>query len=120
VSSTKNRVMIDEVKVTIVFNGHSVYEASTCPARRVSPWIQSFEEITKDGALQIIADDPSQDGKVIKKWLTPNQIGQAFGKCVELGLTHCGSYRVEDLENADACTSDLVLQMAVYDEIVWG
>jgi len=120
VKNTKNRVMIDEVKVSIIFNGQSVYEASTCPDRRVSPWINSLEEITKEGALQIIADDSSQDGKVIKKWLTPNQIGQAFGKCVELGLTHCGGYRVEDLENADACTSDLVLQMAVYGEIVWG
>lgn len=118
-NNTKNRVMMKEVKVTKTFNAQDVYDVSTCPTRGVSHWIQTLQSVGDFGALEIsYTDDKSDESQ--KAVLVPDQIGQAFAKCVEMGLTHCSGYLVEDIDNADACTADLVLQMAVYGEIVWG
>jgi hypothetical protein len=120
VSDTKNRIKIDEVKVTITFNGNDVYDAATAPTRSVSPWIRALNDVFDTGALEIVADDPTDGAEVIRKILTPNEITRAFAKLVELGFTHCSGYPIQDLDNSDACTADLILQQAVYGEIVWG
>lgn len=118
-TTTKNRVMMKDVKVTKVFNAQDVYDVATCPTRGDSPWIKTLQSIGDFGALEIsYTDDKSEE--IQKVVLVPDQIGQAFARLVEMGSTHCSGYAIEDIDNADACTADLVLQMAVYGEIVWG
>ena len=118
-NSTENRIKLPDVKVTISFNGNDVYDAATAPSRLGSPWIHALNSISDTGALEIVADHPMEND-TIKKILTPGEITRAFGKLVELGFTHCSGYPIQDLENSDECTSDLVLQFATYGEIVWG
>lgn len=118
-NNTKNRVAIKDVKVTKTFNGQDIYDVATSPTRNVSPWIKSIQSVGDFGAIEIsYTDDKSDDHQ--KVVLVPDQIGQAFAKCVEMGFTHCSGYPLEDIDDADACTADLVLQMAVFGEIVWG
>lgn len=119
-NSTANRIKLPDVKVTINFNGNDVYDASTSPSRLGSPWIRALNSISDTGALEIVADHPTDGAEIIKKILTPGEIGRAFGKLVELGFTHCSGYPLQDLDNSDECTSDLVLQFATYGEIIWG
>ena len=116
---TRNRVQMKDVKITKVFKAQDVYDAATCPVASVSHWIKVVQPIGDFGAIEIsYIDDMSDDFR--KVVLTPDQIGSAFAKLVELNFTHCAGYAIEDLDNSDACTADLVLQMAIYGEIVWG
>ena len=116
----EEKIRIPEVRVTLTFNGHAVYEAATAAVRSVSPWIHAMNDVLETGAIEIVADDPINDGEIIRKIITPNEIGQAFAKLVELGFTHCSGYPVQDLDNSDACTADLILQFATYGEVIWG
>jgi hypothetical protein len=51
--------------------------------------------------------------------LNPRHIIQSFETAVQQGLTHCGSYPIEDLDYSDACTSDIVLQIACYGRVIY-
>jgi len=119
-NNTINKAIIEDVKVTLTFNGQDVYDASTAPTRFDSPWIRSMTDVPGTGALQIVADDPTGDADAVRVFITSGQIGRAFARLVEMGMTHCNGYPIQDLDNADACTSDLVLQTAVYGEVIYG
>ncbi len=117
-NNTKNR---NDFKVTLTFNSDDILEAALAPTRNVSPWIHSMR--SDSGLVQLVVDDesdkPTESGlkNVI---LTPSQILRAFSQLVELQATHCSGYPIHDLDNSDACTADLILQQAVYGEIIWG
>jgi hypothetical protein len=36
------------------------------------------------------------------------------------GLTHCGKCAVADLEDSDACTGDIIIQLAIFGDVVYG
>ncbi len=117
-NNTKNRV---DVKVTLTFNGDDILEAATAATRGVSPWIHSME--SNFGMLRMVVDDESEtptESGLKNIVVTPGQIFRAFSRLVELQTTHCSGYPIQDLDNADACTADLILQQAIYGEIVWG
>lgn len=118
--TANNSKKIEDVKVTLTFNGRDVYDAATAPVSSVSPWIRSIRDVSDTGAIQIVADHEIFPHETRSTILTPEQIGRAFGRLVELGFTHCNGYPIQDLNNSDACTADLVLQFAVYGEIIWG
>jgi len=52
--------------------------------------------------------------------LTPEVISEAFTKAVLNKETHCGSYDIDDLDNADACFAYTILQYALFGEVVFG
>ena len=56
------------------------------------------------------------------KWhlITLNALANAYRKAVEDKLHHCGSCEVADLEDADECTGDILLQLAIFGEVVYG
>ena len=107
-----------QIPITKFYSQKLILEIASCPIRQVSFWIHSMKSHENGNVVMVVVDQTT--AKLRNVALTAKQITDAFVSGVELGLTHCGGYRVEDLENADACTSDLVLQMAVYGEIVWG
>ena len=112
--------ILPDVQVTISFDANDVYDASTSPTRNVSPWIRALNDVLDTGALEIVADDPERGGEIIKKILTPESICRSFAELVTRGTTHCNGYPLADLDNSDACTSDLVLQFATYGDVIWG
>lgn len=113
------RPKIKDVQVTFTFNGEEVYQASTEPFRSVSSWIHSMQT-SEDGVISLVIWDPENNSNLINKILTPGDICQAFAHLVKNGWNHCSRYPLSDLENADACTSDLVLQQACYGDVIWG
>lgn len=56
------------------------------------------------------------------KWhtVTLDDLAEGYQIAVTQNLTHCGHHRVADLENGDACSGDLLLQLAIFKEIVYG
>lgn len=115
--TTTETLGITDITVTLSYNGAEIYEMATFADRRVSPWIHSMTT-SEDGSLALVIEEDT--GEVRNVVLTFEQIAEGFTRAVRLGLTHCGNYRIDDLDNSDACSSDLILQMAVYGEIVWG
>ena len=55
-----------------------------------------------------------------KKVVTFHDVCLAFTELVNQNITHCGGYAINDIENADSCFADLVLQQVVFGEIVYG
>ena len=52
--------------------------------------------------------------------ITPKEIYLAFAQLVNKKQTHCGGYQISDLDNSDSCFADLVVQQALFGEIVFG
>ena len=52
--------------------------------------------------------------------VTLNALAGAYRKAVEEDLHHCGYYPVSNLEQADECVGDIILQLAVFGEIIYG
>lgn len=111
-------IQIPDVKVSLTINGRDVYESSTQPFRSTSWWLHSLNA-APNGSLSLVVVDEIT-GELRSVALTVDQILQAFATLVENGFTHCNGYPLQDLDNSDACTSDLVLQQATYGEVIWG
>lgn len=56
------------------------------------------------------------------KWhtITLTDLAEAVRHADREHLTHCGSYAITDLENADECVGDVLIQLAIWKEIVYG
>lgn len=57
-----------------------------------------------------------------EKWhlVTLDHLADAYRKALEDKLHHCGTCEVADLDDADACTGDILIQLAVFGEVVYG
>lgn len=61
-------------------------------------------------------DDPDEQ-ETITKELTVTDLANAWSALTTSGFHHCGNNTLDD---ADACTSDAVLQQAVFGGIIYG
>ncbi len=50
--------------------------------------------------------------------LTIKDIARGYGIAVEQGYHHCGSY--VDFRNMDACSGDIILQCAIFGQLIYG
>jgi hypothetical protein len=71
-------------------------------------------------SLKLIHADKDDMSKPVHTVVTPDMIYNAFGQLLEQGQTHCGGYLISDLDNSDACFADLVLQQAIFNNVVFG
>lgn len=55
------------------------------------------------------------------KWyhLNINDLARGYKKAREAHQTHCGHFSI-NIEDADACFGDMVIQYAIYGELVYG
>jgi hypothetical protein len=51
---------------------------------------------------------------------TKAQIFAGFKKAVQSDSRHCGGHSIDDLEDYDACFAYIVLQFAIYGEVLFG
>ncbi len=107
-----------QIPVTKFYSQKLILEIASYPISQVSFWIHSMKSY-ENGNIEMVVVDEKTD-KLRNVALTAKQITDAFVSGVGLGLCHCSGYALEDLDNHDACSADLILQMAVYGEIVWG
>jgi hypothetical protein len=68
------------------------------------------------GSLKVIAEDPSNERKTVSKTLTALDLLHAYKAMPN--KTHCGGCDI--IGDPDDCSSDLILQWAMYGEIVYG
>lgn len=68
------------------------------------------------GTLRVKAEDPNDERKTITKSFTALDLLHAYKEMPN--KTHCGGCAL--IGDPDACSSDLILQWAMYGEIVYG
>ena len=67
-----------------------------------------------------------QDFKVLDgeegKWyqVKVSDLVEAYNRVSQAKTTHCMGHRVDDLEDPDACVSDILLQTAVFGDTIYG
>jgi len=73
----------------------------------------------KSGQVVVTFLDPNDvtESKTATKRLNIVDIANAYSKLMAMGYTHCGG---ESIDEADACTSDALLQIAVFGEFIYG
>jgi hypothetical protein len=76
---------------------------------------------TVDGELQPNPQDFKIWDSEENKWhfVTVEDLRTGFEKALIAGQTHCGGYPL-DLEDYDACFCDMVMQYAIFGELVYG
>lgn len=56
------------------------------------------------------------------KWhaITLADLATAYKLADEQNLTHCGNCAIVDFEEQDACNGDVLIQLAIFGEVVYG
>lgn len=71
----------------------------------------------KPGTVLIKSWSPTDEDKRIITRITLDDVVEAYTTLTNKGWSHCGG---SGLDNADACTSDAILQTIIYGELVYG
>ena len=88
-------------------------------------WADKFQTVT-GGQVQFYKDgnyeEPNPQDMIVLadgEWhkVTVRSLAEAYVKLMQDGWNHCGNYGVDD---EDSCTGDALLQMAAFDELVYG
>lgn len=71
--------------------------------------------------------DPNpQDFKVYdeyeEKWheVTLEALANGYRLALQNNTHHCGGCEVADLEDPDACTGDIIIQLAIFGKVIYG
>lgn len=69
------------------------------------------------GNVTISFENPDEDG-IETVTYTPEDVFEAYETALACNYTHCGGCTLED--EADVCTTDIILQTLTYGELVFG
>lgn len=92
-----------------------------CPVIRdengegVSLWVEDENGDLKGNPQTLKMLDVEDNWHVV----TVDQMVKGYELARQQGLTHCGSYPL-DHEDSDSCFGDVVLQLAIFGEMVYG
>lgn len=85
-------------------------------------WWNGISHLTGDwdtpGLVLLTVEDPDNEDRVISKSLRPEDIFAALAKATEFYPWHFG--RRDGLLDLDASSADLVLQVAIFGDAVYG
>jgi hypothetical protein len=83
-------------------------------------WWLDEEFLTGDwehhGEVRISYEDEDENPQ--KMILKIEDIARGYALALENGYHHCGSY--VDIRNMDACAGDIVLQCAIFGQVIYG
>lgn len=111
-----------DATITKTYNGKDIWDAVVgCDFAGMKYWVQSLEMDTWQEPCDLTLEHLPQDGEELTTTvITPDQLSDAFAVLVSKGWTHCGGYSIAELDEADACLADLVIQQAIFGEQVYG
>ena len=111
----------DTTAITTYYRNIDIWEAVVGSGfANTNYWISNVELNTWENPCDITLTHDTKEGGYKTTTLSPSQLYSAFAKLVIEKTTHCSGYAINDLENADSCFADLVVQTAIFDEIVFG
>lgn len=71
------------------------------------------------GCVEITHWSADDEDKIVTTVLKFDDFTQAWAASIDAGCHHCGC-SMADIEEADSCWADVVLQFAIYGELVYG
>lgn len=116
----------DTISVTTEYTKQDIWNALVgSDFAGLTYWVQLISD--KDGYgigntptdIYINHTEPTT-GDTTQAIITPEMIYKSFGKLLLSNTTHCGNYSLSDLDDSDSCFADLVLQHALFNQIVFG
>jgi hypothetical protein len=85
----------------------------TIDRKGISLWKKdTYEPNPQDFSIHDCEEDTWHD-------ITLDRLVEAYGMAQAQGLKHCGNFSL-DLEDPDACFADVILQLAAFDEVIYG
>jgi hypothetical protein len=120
------------IAVEKTFDANDLWTAITGSGWEQSPWWrkvkynkEAIADWTEQGdpttfSVEVSVDNPKDMDKAITKTITFADVVEACKKVWATKLYHCGM-RVDDrIDNYDSCAGDIIMQMAVLGEVVYG
>ena len=110
------------IEITKVYNYSDVWNALVgSDFVGLSHWIESLDCDWEKKYEEFPVTHLSQDDETsVTTIVTSGMIVDGFKKAVIEDETHCGGCRISDLENPDSCFADVILQYAIFGELVFG
>ena len=72
------------------------------------------------GLVEVWVDNPDDEEQVLKVKVGIDDLVKGLQIVYREGTTHCGGIFVGDIEDPDSCTPDIILQFAVFGEVIYG
>ena len=85
-----------------------------------SPWVIQYGYGGYDEDKEVLVDYYDADDTPQKKAVNAEMLHKAHAILIEQGYKHCGQKLETDCQEWDACGSDMVLQQAIFDEVIYG
>lgn len=118
----------EKITITIDVNTHDLWSAVwTSDGSGSAYWCSKIRTIDGKG-IDLWTDDldPNPQDFTIydheqDEWhdISLVQLANGYAKALSTGCNHCGDYPL-DLNDPDACFGDIVLQHAVFGEMIYG
>lgn len=118
----------ETIQITISVNTHDLWSAVwTSDGSGSAYWCSKIRTIDGKG-IDLWTDDldPNPQDFTIydheqDEWhdISLVQLANGYAKALSTGCNHCGDYPL-DLNDPDACFGDIVLQHAVFGEMIYG
>jgi len=120
----------EEITVKTKINGNKLWSAVFGSAFETMPWWKALKFVDCDwdqmptnlvGHVRVGIDDPEfEEGEKIQfEDIRIEHLVKGLEICIEKGYHHCGIPISVDLDY-DSCAGDVILQCAIFGELVYG
>jgi hypothetical protein len=85
-----------------------------------SPWVIRYGYGSYTENPEVVVHYWNGDNELEQKTVNAEMLHKAHSVLVQKGYKHCGQTLEVDAEEWDACGSDMVLQQAIFEEVIYG
>ena len=112
-----------DATITKTYKGKDIWDAVVgFDFANMRYWVQTVDYEGWQEPCDITLQHQPKDGgeELQTSTVTPDQLVDAYAFLVANNWTHCGGYSLRELDEADSCLADLVIQQAIFGEQVFG
>jgi hypothetical protein len=107
--------------VCITYDFNKVWGALTgCDFVGCNYWIKSMNCDWKKQEEFPVTHLRKSGNSYTRTIVTIDMIKKGFTKAIANNAMHCGKYIIADLEDYDACFAPVILQYAIFGEVIFG
>jgi hypothetical protein len=109
------------IEVTKYYDAELVWEALTgSDFMGLNHWVKEMSCDPENIWATFPVTHLDADSREVTTQVTREMIEKGFALTVNLNDTHCGGHPLDNLEDSDACFADVVLQRAIFGEVMYG
>jgi len=85
-----------------------------------SPWVYQFSygSYEEDTVVPVVYD--TGEGGEATMLVGPDDLARGLSWLIEHRYHHCGEAITPDFDYFDACVSDMILQVAIFGQVIYG